>query len=254
MELFGLGDCHMVIPKGLMTIYNCLIDPDYFFKQLGKEWFSPDVADKQSRNPQAVTFRKEQKEEVERLLHCMLLEYQNRTENYTEVITSLLKSVLIHFRNAQKVEISCLLPQLENSQETADEENDLIRIAPKLFQYIEENFQKKIFLKDVAKVGFYNPNYFSSYFKKNFGRTLTDFIQFKRYLSAMDYMVNTNLTLDEISIRVGYSDRKLFYKIIRHYSGMLPSRCRELLRSQYKNFDSFKLNDKNFRHHFLHGA
>ena len=255
MVLFGLGDWHMLIPKGRMTLCNCLINPDYFIQRIGKEWLTCGDADGiRFRNCKAAAFQGELKEEVERLLQCMLWEYRNRTEQYADMITGLLRTLLIHYRNARKSEMSCGQRHLGEELKPADSAEDLIRIVPKLFQYIDANFQKHVGLKDVARVGYYNPTYFSSYFKKNFGRTLTDFIHFKRYLTALDYMVNTNLSIDEIACEVGYSDKKLFYKVIRQFSGMLPSRCRELFRNKYKSFAPFSLEDEGPGHQPSAGA
>ena len=135
MVLSGLGDWYMLIPKECMIIYNCLINPDYFFQKFDKDWQTPRDADgSRLGKGRAVSFRGELKNETERLLQSMHWEYRNRAKQYMDVVTGLLKIILIHFRSVLETDLNCRPEAADRMENSAALAEDMIRIAPKIFQ------------------------------------------------------------------------------------------------------------------------
>ena len=94
-------------------------------------------------------------------------------------------------------------------------------------KYINSNYSKKIYLKDVADYVCYNSHYFSKLFKK------VEKINFNVYLNkiridkAKEYVENTRLPFREISKKVGYEDFSYFTLVFQKYTGVLPSEYRK---------------------------
>jgi YesN/AraC family two-component response regulator len=100
------------------------------------------------------------------------------------------------------------------------------RITPEIISYIEEHCYEKINLADLAQMCFYNPSYFSKIFKETFGKNLTDFIQEKRIEKAIELLKHQEATIDEIVQKVGFCDKKQFYKIFKKITGVTPGEFR----------------------------
>ena len=104
-------------------------------------------------------------------------------------------------------------------------DNKPIRLAK---QYIKENYNKSINLEDVASMIGFNPAYFSSMFKKETGENLIDYVIKIRIQHAKNYLLQTDLSVDDIASLIGYSDTKYFTKLFKKKAGLNPSEFRKL--------------------------
>ena len=77
-------------------------------------------------------------------------------------------------------------------------------------------------LKDIAAHFSYHPNYISMLLHKETGRKFTEILLEKRMERAVLLMKNTSLSLEEISVLLGYSNHSNFYKAFKEYYGMTP--------------------------------
>jgi AraC-type DNA-binding domain-containing proteins len=94
-------------------------------------------------------------------------------------------------------------------------------------KYIEDNYNKKITLKEMASYNFYNPSYFSSIFKECFGKTPLEYITEIRMERAIRMMRDSGLSIEEICHSIGYSNKKHFYKVFKNMTGMTPHHFRK---------------------------
>ena len=95
-----------------------------------------------------------------------------------------------------------------------------------LTEYIDENLHEELTLSSLAKKSFYNPSYFSRIFKQRFGMSLSDYVRTKRIEHAMRLLTETELSVDEITARIGYADRSAFYHAFSKHAGMTPAEFR----------------------------
>jgi two-component system response regulator YesN len=79
---------------------------------------------------------------------------------------------------------------------------------------------------DLAQKFFYNPSYFSRVFKEKFGMPFVEYITRKRLSYAIELLKNTELSVEEIGRRVGFSDAKGLYRAFSTYLGSTPSQYR----------------------------
>ncbi|WP_297989369.1 response regulator [Anoxybacillus sp.] len=94
-------------------------------------------------------------------------------------------------------------------------------------QFIHENLHKHVSLTDVAKQVYLNPSYFSALFKQETKMTFSEYVTRCRLQRAKNLLVNTNLSIAEISEMTGYQTTKYFIKIFKEFEGITPYRFRK---------------------------
>lgn len=93
-------------------------------------------------------------------------------------------------------------------------------------QYIINNFNKNITLKDVADEVFLSQNYLSELFKKEIGEGFYDFLSNYRIKKAKEILITTNLKIYEVAQNVGYNDSITFGRAFKKITGTTPNNFR----------------------------
>ena len=220
-------DVHSYSTDTGMEYINCLISPEFLSEELinsknaldiltlaiFKDFF--DVAEKICPK---ISFHGLEMLEIEDVFNHMIAEYEKKAPGYIAVLKGYVNVLLAKiFRIFKKPELDSLT-------------TDLNKITPEVLQYIKKNYNKKITLKELAKHSFYNAAYFSTIFKECFGKTPLEYINEIRIEKAVQLMKQTDLTIEEICHRVGYSNKKHFYKIFRDATGTTPNNFRKNLK------------------------
>ena len=94
--------------------------------------------------------------------------------------------------------------------------------------YIEENKGVNIKLEELAKNAGFSYTYFSYLFKKETGKTLTEYIQMVRIETAKKLLVEKERNISEIAELVGYNDIKFFTKQFKKTLGVSPNEYRKM--------------------------
>jgi two-component system response regulator YesN len=101
------------------------------------------------------------------------------------------------------------------------------QLIKRAITYILDNIQNQITLDDVADQVHLSPAYFSSLFRKETGRTFSDFLIEIRIEQAKNFLKNSPaLSIFEISERIGYPDANYFSRVFRKKTGISPSAYR----------------------------
>ena len=115
---------------------------------------------------------------------------------------------------------------VEESKEAAEAESvKPIRQAQK---YMEEHYNEKIVLEDLAEIVGLNPVYFSVLFKKETGINVSAYLLNVRMEKAKEFLCNTNETIAAIGDRVGYKDSRYFSQTFAKQVGVKPALYRKL--------------------------
>ena len=94
--------------------------------------------------------------------------------------------------------------------------------------YIKNNFEDNtLSLNDIAKYANMSPSYLSALYKKNNNKSISDTITSYRIDAAKEYLIKTNLSLKEISIKCGYANQYYFSTSFKKQLGISPSNYRE---------------------------
>lgn len=95
-----------------------------------------------------------------------------------------------------------------------------------ILEYIDKNFSN-ISITKVAKEFGYSANYFSKFFKNNFGISFVEYVNKKRLNYAIELLTAGELTVDDICFEVGFKDKKHFYDIFQKTFGTTPAKFRK---------------------------
>lgn len=105
------------------------------------------------------------------------------------------------------------------------EYNHIINAALK---YINNNYNQNINLEVVASFIHLNPQYFSRYFKNSTGMNFIDYLSLVRVREAKKMLLTSELSISEVSLKMGYIDSSYFSKVFMKYEGVTPNKFRSL--------------------------
>jgi len=98
----------------------------------------------------------------------------------------------------------------------------------KVLEYIRDNYNLGISLEDAAAQAYLSKNYLSSLFKNELGISFNDYVERVRIQNAKILLINSRLSISEISSDVGFSSQSYFTKIFKQHTGETPIRYRNL--------------------------
>lgn len=218
----GNGETHAFESDSEVCSYEIYVRPEFIYKKLLAEQPSDVMALSLFREFSAeisnispkVSFAGADMVEVEHLFSRMKHEQHTKEPGKDSILKGYFLVLLTMFlREIRKNQMLHFDKQLQ-------------RIMPEIMQYIEENYYKTLSLEELAEKSFYNPSYFSRIFKELYGKTLTEYITEKRIMEAVRLLENTDLTIEEVCRRVGYSDKKHFYKMFKNKMELTPGQYR----------------------------
>ncbi|MCI9537891.1 MAG: AraC family transcriptional regulator [Eubacterium sp.] len=152
--------------------------------------------------------------EYERIFKKIILELQRCQDDYEEMLTMLLRYLLIIFhRELTKEHV------LKN--EYLDHEMDIAT------SYFDENYNRDINIEEYAASKGMSVSWFIRNFKRYTGATPMQFITSIRITNAQMLLETTNYAVNEISRIVGYDNPLYFSRLFRKYKGCSPSKYRK---------------------------
>lgn len=106
--------------------------------------------------------------------------------------------------------------------------SEMIRVK----QYIAENYDKDLSLKELSEVACVSQNYFSSLFKKETGENYKSYVTRIRMEEAIKLVLKTDLKTYEISEKVGYNNVRRFVDAFKNSYKMSPMDYRKIYRKK----------------------
>ncbi|WMJ89662.1 response regulator transcription factor [Anaerocolumna sp. MB42-C2] len=95
-------------------------------------------------------------------------------------------------------------------------------VASIICDYIDIHFTEDISRNSLAEIVYLDPDYTARLFKKETGSSLVNYIIKKRIATAKDLLVNTDLSVNLISDKVGYGNYSYFTKLFKKETGVTP--------------------------------
>lgn len=93
-------------------------------------------------------------------------------------------------------------------------------------KYIEDNYEKKLNISDIAGRVNLNGRSFLRRFKKATANTPLEYIQRVKIEAAKKKLETTTDTILEVMFAIGYNDEKAFRSVFKKYSGLSPKQYR----------------------------
>lgn len=101
------------------------------------------------------------------------------------------------------------------------------REIKKVIEYIDENISESISLEEVAREVGISPFYLSKLFKKETGLNFITYVNMKKMHKAKEYLRNTDETIRNIALDLGYNEPNYFSKVFKSIEGITPSEYRK---------------------------
>lgn len=99
-------------------------------------------------------------------------------------------------------------------------------IIKKAMIYISKNFQLNITLDEVADYVHLHPSYFSTLFKQSIGSSFKEYVNMVRIEESKRLLLNTDYSIINIALAVGFEDQSYFTKVFKKYTGVTPKQYR----------------------------
>lgn len=100
-----------------------------------------------------------------------------------------------------------------------------------ILEYITQHY-RTVTLDELSEFSHYSKPYLSSLFKKNMNQTFVNVLRNIKMRHALDFLANTEKTIEEIGIEVGYNSTDHFSRSFKQYNHCSPSEFRKKIREQ----------------------
>lgn len=113
-----------------------------------------------------------------------------------------------------------------------DELQSTSRTVFRVLEYVQRNYSScNLSNQDIAAYVYLTPTYLSSLFKKETGKTISDYVIEVRIEKSMELLKKLRIKLYEVAKAVGYNDANYFAKVFKKQVGLTPSEYREKYKS-----------------------
>ena len=92
---------------------------------------------------------------------------------------------------------------------------------------MQENYNTKLSVDEIASRAFLAPDYFRKVFKKVTGHSVTAYVQKLRIDEACRLLLTSDTPIKDICFLVGYNDVTTFYQSFKKVTGKTPNEYRK---------------------------
>lgn len=228
VEIINSDESHEIqgMDDNKVLIFN--IDPFFFekyYKDINNIFFYTNSNDDEDQNGSEY-------EELKTILSQMLCEYVQKLEDYDEEIEELLITLLYHLVNN--------FHYLTHEKEELKEKTDQLARYHRISKYIYNNYNNNITLQEIAKKEFLSPHYLSHEIKYATGYSFTDLINLTRIEESIKLLLDSDMSISEISDEIGFSHVRYFNKNFKYYYGCTPLQYRKKYATTEKEYDLSK--------------
>lgn len=151
-----------------------------------------------------------------------ILPIQNLIEN---LIWTLMHD-LPNKRNINQTAMGLLFMQLLNHTDHLAHESREDEAIMSVLRYIEENY-KNGSLSEAAQILHYDFFWLSHEIRIRTGRTYTEHLQEKRLSQAAYLLKNTDTSIEDVALAIGYENKSYFHRIFSEKFGTTPKKYRD---------------------------
>lgn len=98
----------------------------------------------------------------------------------------------------------------------------------KVYDYVQENYDKKIKLQDVSNLVSMGDEAFCRFFKKSLNKSFFTFVNEYRVNLACKYLIETNRQVSQIAYDCGYESLPFFYRQFQKFMGCSPLQFKKM--------------------------
>ncbi|MGN6711973.1 response regulator transcription factor [Anaerocolumna jejuensis] len=127
---------------------------------------------------------------------------------------------------------------LDNKKHAIEEKSVIKKsnrdIVEEVKKLILEHLKEDVSVEQYAKQVFLNPDYLTRIFRREMGCSIVNYIIRERLRLASRLLMETDVTINEIAVEVGYPNYSHFTKMFRQIFGVTPSLYRQKYRITVK--------------------
>jgi AraC-like DNA-binding protein len=163
------------------------------------------------------------------------LQHPERLERLFRTFLDDQETGLLHPYSANLLTMLMLMEVAQPFEEKATNPDDINVVATWAHTYIRINFDRPITTGQVAKALGYNADYLGRIYRKVYGCTLTDAIHQRRINKACDFLLDSNLSIEQIAQKCGFKDPDYFRRIFRRQLRISPGEYRSAYSHMHVN-------------------
>ena len=140
----------------------------------------------------------------------------------------------VYYKAADKEECELLHQTVERMMEitcpanTVDYCNSTEEIIQSIHEYLVEHIAERITIEDLSKQFLMNPTTLKKIFKKVYGTSLAAHMKQHRMEKAAEMLIDTDLSISQIALAVGYESQSRFTMAFKNVYEMLPTAYRKM--------------------------
>ncbi|MGO4696868.1 hypothetical protein BK120_24660 [Paenibacillus sp. FSL A5-0031] len=161
---------------------------------------------------------------------CNILSYMNeiiniasaKQKNYSDItdeISVIVLKIILHLKNHL--------------------ENKVLSIPERIKQCLDLNIENAIDINDVSLQLGYSKNYIIKLFRECYGITPYTYFRNRKIELAKQYLLNTNLNINEISTKLNFADQHYFSSSFKAIAGITPSEYRKNRTNQFIDAEGY---------------
>ncbi|WP_282941425.1 AraC family transcriptional regulator [Paenibacillus sp. RC67] len=140
---------------------------------------------------------------------------EHRVEEYAGFMIGFIQCIRPYWLKAYTVDLGTRQPRIPHHAEL-------------IMQWIEEHFQEEFRLEKLASDIHLSENHISSLFRRATGSTISQYLTARRIKEACHLLRSTDLPLQEISLRIGFSSTSYLCQLFKKQKQLSPFKFREL--------------------------
>lgn len=119
-----------------------------------------------------------------------------------------------------------LLADISVLAENGTDSSEGERLADCIIDYLNEHYSENISVNELGILFGYHPNYLNQLFVKYTGRSIYAYLQDLRITQAIHLLESSNMSVMEIAVACGFSDRSHFSRYFKQKTGRPPKAFR----------------------------
>lgn len=159
-------------------------------------------------------------------------EYLSNEDSWSQIIIEIIKEIIITFFNQNygyELKLKSLLYELIysflsnnkiiNVKNTNNYKKERLKTV---LSYIHDNYNQKLYLKDMARTINLSKYYFCKFFKEEIGKTPIEYLNNYRILEASKLIQEKDEQIMDISLSVGFDNISYFNRQFKKYHNCTP--------------------------------
>ena len=228
LEIINCDEAHRLYSKEKNKVLVFHMDPTFFekyYNDMENTYFYTNSSEEGAQ-------QEEKYDILRKYLSILACEVIQKSENFDDQIESILIKLLFHLINN--------FHYLNYGEKELKENEIQFQRYHRISKYIYNNYMNKISLQDIASLEYLSSYYLSHQIKDMAGTNFKELLNNVRVDESIKLLLDTDKTLSDISLDVGFSHTRYYNKSFKAYYKCTPLQFRKKYHIPEGKFDSFK--------------